>query len=145
MKDYDSWISLTQCESYALTYLARHPERLESIGRGGWKLAGIQVWLRKLAKGNQEGAKADLVFISGLVDRTDYLVVETEDSFAPNKVERGRRQAKAYANLLATHLNKRFPRHGQVLYTMAAVVHGPSGPRGGIDRGYDCGQDRGGI
>jgi hypothetical protein len=119
LEDYSPWISLTQCESYALTYLARHPNRLDSVGRGGWKLTGIQVWLRRLAKGSRNGTKADLIFVSGPSKNLDYLMVETEDSFAPNKVRKGMRQAKAYARLLEEHLNRKFPDHGQVYWRRA--------------------------
>jgi hypothetical protein len=142
LKDYGTWIGLTQCESYALTHLARHPSRLDEIGHGGWKLAGIQVWLRQSARGKRKGAKADLIFVSGPSKRMDHLVVETEDSFAPNKIRKGMRQAKTYSRLLEEHLDRKFPDHGQVYYTMAAVVHGPLGPRGGMNRGYECGQER---
>ncbi len=38
MGEYESWIGLTQCESYALTYLAKHPEETGRNPQPWWRL-----------------------------------------------------------------------------------------------------------
>ncbi len=85
------------------------PGFLNSTGGGGWELAGIQVWLRQQGKGRRKGAKADLVFASNNSNLVDYLIVETEDSFAPNKVRKGKRQTAAYARLLRKASRQKVP------------------------------------
>lgn len=137
-KDYDQWIGITQCESYATSYILRHPEILDGIDGGGWEMQGIEVWL---SGGNDQGSKADIVFTRHSPD-FDYLIVESEDYLYPRKLSRGREQVLTYANLLRAHLESHaewFPRLGRIFTAVAAADHPALGPRGGQRKGYNCG------
>lgn len=139
-KEYDRWIHLTQCESYALTFLARHPgyigRKCPELGKG-WRLAGIEVWLAPKGELTDEGKRADLVFIRKAASRrTDYLVVEAEDDCTDSKLSNGMDQVRGYVQLLAAHLRDKFPHHGSILAAVAAVDYPP---RGGSKTSWTCG------
>ena len=142
MKEYDGWIGLTQCESYALTYLAKHPEtigRNPSLG-GGWNLAGVEVWMASSRSESKKGERADLVFTrKGINGKTDYLVIEAEESCTEDKLTNGWRQAVSYANLLEEHLRKKPYDHNPVLAAVAAVDW--KSARGRSTTGWTCGDE----
>ena len=136
---YDPWIGTTQCESYAITWLSQNPAYLDKVDGGGWKLSGIEVWLRRGKRGKngkkgRKGARADLVFMRG----KDYLVVEAEDSWTERNILEGKKQAKRYARLLEAHLERMYPMHGKVLSAVAAVDFSSAEEN---KYGYLCGQE----
>ena len=142
MREYDSWIGLTQCESYAMTYLAKHPEEIGRNRRlgGGWKLAGVEVWLASSRSESKEGKRADLVFTrKGDNGKKDYLVVEAEDSCTKSELSDGWSQAECYASLLEGHLKKNRYDHNPVLAAVAAVDW--KSARGRSTTGWSCGDE----
>jgi hypothetical protein len=140
--EYDKWIGLTQCESYAMTFLAKHPEcigkKCRELGTG-WQLAGIEVWLAPKGKGNDGGKRADLVFTRESVsERMDYLVVEAEDDCTDGKISHGWDQVTGYARLLEAHLRDQYPTHNSVLAAVAAIDYPP---RDGSRTSWTCGKE----
>jgi hypothetical protein len=136
-RENEAWIGITQCESYAASYILRHPEILDCIDGGRWVMQGIEVWL---ARG--EGSKADLVFTRQSPDSVDYLIVESEDHLYSRKMAHAKKQDLTHANLLESHLASHrtwFPKFGRIFTAVAAVDHPPLGPRDGQRKGYNCG------
>ena len=144
-KEYDSWIGLTQCESYVITFLAKHPEYIENNPKlgGGWNLAGIEVWLRRGPRGpSEEGSRADMIFTREMqIGQKDYLIIEAKNDCYEPRLAKGKKQAMVYAKLLADHLGRKFLTHNLVIPAVAAVDYPPTGPRGGLRGGWNCGEE----
>ena len=142
----DCWIGLSQCESYALTFLVKHPERISRVRElgGGWELKGVEVWLAPSREETAKGKRADLVFTRERANgKLDYLIIEAEDDCTERKLNDGWVQALGYAELLKDHLQdhqSEFENCGDVFVAVAAVDWG-TGPRGIPERGWTCGDE----
>ncbi len=128
--EYDGWTTITQGESYVVTYLLKHPEFLEAaIGEDGLKLGGTEF---AIPDPSRKGGYSvlDLIYLKG----RKYVVVEAKHDSEKDAIA----GALYYARLLQQDFDTK--EHGvgcDSILPVAALLTGfpPEAPSG-----YQVGQ-----